>query len=61
MRLVARATAPDARRGNHVQRRNMMLRHVQTIDAGFVGGSNERQAFVENGCESAVRLLDVVE
>src|SRR5262245_59618159 len=38
-----------------------MLRHVQAIDAGFVGGLGEGETLVEQGGERTLPMLDVVE
>src|SRR6516162_726321 len=38
-----------------------MLRHVQAIDAGLVGGLGEGETFVEQGRELTLPMLDVVE
>ena len=63
MRLVARATAAeiDAGHRHHVERRGVMLGHVQAIDAGLVGGLDEGEPLVEQGGERPLAVLDVVE
>src|SRR5262245_19851598 len=38
-----------------------MLRHVQTIDAGFVGSLGEGETLVEQGRERTLAMFDVVE
>src|SRR5499426_3797219 len=38
-----------------------MLRHVQAIDAGFVGGLGEGETVVEQGGERTLPMLDVDE
>jgi len=54
-------TEIDPRHRDHVERRGVMLRHVQAIDAGLVGGLGEGEALVEQGRERTLAMLDVVE
>ena len=51
----------DPRHRHHVERRGVMLGHVQAIDAGVVGGLREYEPFVEQGRERTLAVLDVVE
>ena len=51
----------NPRHRDHVERRGVMLRHVQTIDAGLVGSLGKCEALVEQGCERTLAVFDVVE
>ena len=51
----------DAGHRHHVERRRVMLGHVQAVDAGLVGRGGELQALVEEGRERAIAPLHVIE
>ena len=46
---------------HHVERRTVMLGHVQAIDARLVGGCHEGEALVEQGRQRPVRAFHMVE
>jgi hypothetical protein len=51
----------DARHRHQVERRRVMLGHMQAVESGLLGGDGEGQALIERGRDRAVRAFDVIE
>ena len=51
----------DAGHRHHVERRGVVLRHVQAVDAGLVGRLHKGEPLVEERCQRAICRFDVIE
>ena len=51
----------DAGHGHHIERRGVMFRHVEAINASLIGGLDESEPLVEQRRKRPLAVLDVVE